>query len=137
MSNQNQAVTLTAEQLKEMLVEMAKEIRKPADPTPEQLAAIESDKETRRQQAELVRNQMENKRIEQSLCSHRRPRDSSSTCVYVRDGNYLICQQCQGMIHPEPRPTGEAGKETAHHIYDTNLFNTHLQLSQASLTTFA
>lgn len=137
MSNQNQAISLTADQLKDLMLTMAKELRKPADPTPEQLATIESEKASRRQQAELVKAKIDNDQLLQSLCSHVRPVNNSSTCVYVRDGNYMICQQCQAMIHPEPRPTGEAGKDTAHHIYNTSLFNIHRQLSQAGMSTFA
>lgn len=49
MSSQNQAVTLTAEQLKDLMLTMAKELRKPADPTPEELAQAENDRKSRPQ----------------------------------------------------------------------------------------
>ena len=41
-----QAVTLTPTQLKEMFVEMAKELRRPADPTEEQLAGYRQEFKT-------------------------------------------------------------------------------------------
>lgn len=144
MSNQNEAaVTLTASQLKEMFVEMAKEIRRPADPTPEQLAQKENDRASRRSNAEGQLELLRQKRALQKACTHTRPGNGSSTCVYVyaqanqpNTGHYVICQQCQAMIHPEPRPTGPLGKDLENHIFDTGLFNIHYQKAMASATTF-
>lgn len=136
-----QAVTLTPSQLKEMFVEMAKELRRPADPTPEQLAQKQTDQDARRQTAESQLQIMRNKAAEQKACTHTRT-NGTSTCVYIypqangHTGNYVICQQCQAMIHAEPRPTGELAKETQSHIYDTNLFNIHFAKAQASATNF-
>jgi hypothetical protein len=137
----SQAITLTADQLKEMLVTMAAEIRRPADPTPEQAAQKLTDQEARRSTAEMQFQIMRNRQAEQSACSHTR-RDGSSSCVYVypqasgATGNFVICQQCQAMIHPEPRPTGALAQETQSHIYDTRLFNIHYAKAQASATNF-
>ena len=141
MSEKEQAVTLTPSQLKEMFVEMAKELRRPADPTPEQEAQKQTDQDARRSTAEMQLQIIRNKRAEQEACTHMR-RDGSSSCVYVYPqssgvtGNFVICQQCQAMIHPEPRPTGPLAQETQNHIYDTRLFNTHFAKAQASATNF-
>jgi len=137
----NQAVTLTAEQLKDLMLSMAAELRKPADPTPEQAAQKENDLRDRRSNAEMQLQIIRNRAAEQQACSHER-RDGSSSCVYVypqangQTGNFVICQQCQAMIHPEPRPTGPLAQETQNHIYDTRLFNTHFAKAQASATNF-
>ena len=138
----SQAITLTPEQLKAMFVEMVKELRRAADPTPEQLAQKQTDLDARRSTAESQLQIMRNKQAEQSACSHMR-RDGSSSCVYVfpqadglSTGNFVICQQCQAMIHPEPRPTGPLAQETQSHIYDTRLFNIHYAKAQASATNF-
>jgi len=143
MSDQKpQAIALTAEQLKDLMLSMAQELRKPADPTPEQLAQKQTDLDARRSTAESQLQIMRNKMAEQAACSHMR-RDGSSSCVYVypqadglQTGNFVICQQCQAMIHPEPRPTGKLAQETQSHIYDTRLFNIHYAKAQASATNF-
>lgn len=142
MEKQNQAVSLTPEQLQDMLLTMAKELRRPADLTPEQLAQQQTDREQRAANAQMQAEKERRRRLEQAACTHCR-RDGTSTCVYVypdanyaHTGNFLICQQCQGMIHPEPRPTGPIAKEVENHIFDTNLFNLHYQKSMHSATNF-
>jgi hypothetical protein len=129
------AVTLSAEQLQEMLMTMARELRKPADKTPEQLAEIEQSKNDRKATAQLQLRKIENKMAEQKACPHRR-KDRTSCCVYEYMGAYLICQACQGIIHAGTRPEGDAGKETSTHIYDTRMFNEHFVETQAGMTTF-
>lgn len=139
LSNQNNipqgSVTLTADQLQQMFITMAREIRKPADPTPQELAQIESDKAMREETARLQRAKVDKVAADQAACVHRR-KDRSTHCVYEYSGQYLICQGCQGIIKPEPRPTGDAAKETSHHIYNTRMFNEHFTESQAGATTF-
>jgi hypothetical protein len=144
LSNQNETVSLSvvqkmleaqAEQNREAMKELAKALRAPADLTPQQLAQAESDRQMREDTARLQRAKVEKTAADQKSCVHRR-KDRSTHCVYEYAGQYLICQGCQGIIHPEPRPTGEAAKETSHHIYDTRMFNEHFTESQAGATTF-
>jgi hypothetical protein len=51
-------------------------------------------------------------------------------------GGYLICQQCQAIIHAGTRPEGDLGKETSNHIYDNRMFSEHFAETQAGATTF-
>lgn len=135
MSSQNQAVTLTAEQLKDLMLTMAKELRKPADPTPEELAQAENDRKSRESTAKLQLEKLEREQANRMACTHRR-KDRTTSMVYEYMGGYLICQQCQAIVHPGVRPGGDAGKETANHFYDTRLFNEHFVETQAGMTTF-
>jgi hypothetical protein len=135
MSDQKQAVTLTPDQLQQLLVNMAKEIRRPADPTPQQLAEIEDARKSREENARLQLAKLNNQMAVQSACTHRR-KDRTTTCVYEYMGSYLICQQCQAIIHAGSRPAGNLGKETSNHLYDTRMFNEHFQETQAGATTF-
>lgn len=143
MSEKNQAtITLTAEQLESMFVRMAQEIRRPADPTPEQLAQKENDRRDREANARGVLEEMEGRRRLQMACSHERI-NGGSTCVYVygqqnnpAHGGYVICQQCQAIIHPGERPTGPNAADSASHFYDTALFNRHYQKAMAQATNF-
>jgi rRNA-processing protein FCF1 len=118
MSQEKPSVSFTAEQLQEMLRTVLQEARKPADPTPAQIAELEAAQTARKQQAELVLAEAARKKAEQEACIHLR-RDGTSTGVYVENGNYIICQQCQAIIRPE-----------------TNLamFNRLFQLSQSPAT---
>jgi RNA polymerase-binding transcription factor DksA len=128
-------VSLTAEQLKEMLVTMAQEIRKPAELTPKQLAEEAQAKADRESTAKLQLIKLENQINLQHACTHRR-KDRTTSCVYEYMGAYLICQQCQAIIHHGARPAGDLGKETSNHIFDTRMFNEHFQETQAGATTF-
>jgi hypothetical protein len=76
------------------------ESRKPLPLTEQQEAAKLQDMEMRRQQADLIKADEDRKLREQEACSHVR-RDGTTTGVYVQDGNYILCQQCQKVIRPE------------------------------------
>lgn len=136
------AVTLTPDQLKDLLVSMAQELRKPADPTPEQLAQKQNDLEARKGIAQMQLEGIEAKKRLQAACAHTRAFNGSSTCVYIypqsdgKSGNYVICQQCQAIIHPGVRPEGPLGKDLENHIFDTQLFNIHYQKAMSSPTNF-
>lgn len=136
MTAQNQAVTLTAEQLKELMVAMAQELRKPPEPTEAEKAAIEQDLQFRRDRGQQELQRLANKRQEQATCLHLR-KDGSSTCVHIFGTNnlndYMICQQCQGMIHADPAPSGPLAREFEQgHIFNTRLFNEHFIKSQGT-----
>jgi hypothetical protein len=132
MSDQKpQAITLTAEQLKEMLVTMATELRRPADPTPQQAAEIENDKRMREDRAAIELEKIAKRKLEQSMCDHSRE-DGTGACVPVYNNqngiDFLACQACQAIIHAGERPTkGDAAKDTENHIFDTQIFNRELR----------
>jgi hypothetical protein len=119
----------------EQLLWLVQEMRRPPDPTPEKLAELESDKAMRAETAKLQLAKVKQVQDTQAACVHRR-KDRSTHCVYEYSGQYLICQGCQAIIKPEPRPTGPEAKETSHHIYNTRMFNEHFTESQAGATTF-
>jgi hypothetical protein len=132
MSDQkSQAITLTADQLKEMLVTMAAEIRRPADPTPQQAAEIENNRRMREDRAQIELQKIAHRRLEQSMCDHSRE-DGSGACVPVYNNqngiDFLACQSCQAIIHAGERPTtGDAAKDTENHIFDTQIYNRELR----------
>lgn len=151
MANQNDSFSMEqlqkilafqAEQNRIQMEKLAETLRKPLDPTPEQLAEKESNDSMRRATAESELQRIASRKREQAACSHLR-RDGTSSCVFIygdpsqpNQGNYVICQQCNGKIRPEPRPTGLLAREWENDIFDTNLFNIHFVKSQASMTTF-
>lgn len=124
MEKEKAAVAITADELKSILSTVIAEARKPPEPTEEEKAVMASEKAMRKQTAEQSLAAMENKRREQAACIHMR-RDGSSTAVYVHNGNFFICQQCQAVIHPGVRPEGS---DDTMGIYDTQLFNRLFQL---------
>src|SRR6266704_5729693 len=92
-------LTLTASQLQEMLVTMAKEIRRPADPTPKEQRELDRDYQDRLEGAKAVRQQMANRAWQKKTCSHRRT--NGTTCaVFVGSLSLMICQHCQALIYP-------------------------------------
>jgi hypothetical protein len=111
--------------MKDMLVAVLQEARKPADPTPQQIAQLEQDQAMRKEQGALVLLTLANKRREQEACIHMR-RDNTTTAVYIAGGNYIICQHCQAKIRPGVAPAGDDGQD----FYDTPLFNRLWTLSQ-------
>lgn len=132
MSDQKPAITLTADQLQQMLTTMAREIRKPAEDTPAQAAEKEQSKQMRKDRAQIELNKRASQKLNQSLCDHSRE-DGTSACVPVYDnrGNvdFLICQANQCVIRHGERPTGEAAKDVEMHIFDTQIFNRELRRS--------
>lgn len=117
---------LTAQQLKDLLMAVIAEGRKPAPLTEAQEAAFKQELDMRRdmglQQLQLIAN----KRAEQAACSHYR-RDNSCSGVFISDGYYIICQQCQAKVRPGVAPD----KDQSGDIYDTNLFNRLFQSTQS------
>lgn len=123
MSNrtEEQPVTPTLSLTPEQLMEMIREMRKPSDKTPEQLAKEADDKQRRADQAQLVHIRNENRVREQNMCPHLRREDGSARTVYVQNGNFIICQECQKIMRPET---------------DLQEFNRFFILSNATRTTF-
>lgn len=122
----DQKITMSAEQFEAMMLRMAQELRKPPEPTDEQKARMEQEKQMREDQAKLALARMENDRRERLACIHRR-KDGTNNAVYVPNGHFMICQSCQAVIRPGTAPEGDLGVD----IYNTALFNELFQLQSA------
>ena len=93
------------------------EAKKPAPATERELANIKEAQELRAETASNVLAKIEAKKFEQKTCTHAHSTGESHG-VYIVDGNYILCQKCQGKIRPED---GVSKDKSA--IYDTALFN--------------
>jgi hypothetical protein len=128
---QSGGMNITAEQLMEIL----KEVRKPADPTPLELRKLEQQQEARKQMGLKQRDIEENNRRIRRFCSHIR-RDGTARVVHVKghhfvgDPGYLICQKCRAIIKPGTAPKNNYQD----HFYDTELFNKLFQMSTGGNT---
>src|SRR5690348_4277239 len=91
------------EQVEAMMARLVSEMKKPAEPTPEEKAKMEAAKADRAEQAKLSLAVMEGKRREREACIHRR-KDGTNATVYVANGHFMICQACQAVIRPGERP---------------------------------
>jgi hypothetical protein len=133
--SEEKGLNLTAKQLQELVTAAVTaavaETKKPAPLTEQQIAEINQANEMRLQQRDLVLQGEANKKALQSACSHSRAENGSSTAVYVANGNYLICQVCQGKIRPYVPAEEQADPNS---IYDTNLFNRMFQLAGSKAT---
>jgi len=119
----------------ERTAQLIQAIKAPPELTPKQKAEEAQAQADREATAQLQLNRLKSQLALQQACTHRR-KDRTTTCVYEYMGGYLICQQCQGIIHAGARPQGDLVKETSNHIYDTRMFNEHFQETQAGATTF-
>lgn len=114
MSQEKASVNISNDQLQSMLEAVITAARQAPEPTEAEKAQIAQSLIDRKQQAELVHIQAQNKKAEQEACVHMR-RDNTCAAVYVANGNFMICQHCQKIIRPETELT---------------LFNRLFQLSQ-------
>lgn len=130
--SEEKGMSLTPKQLQDLITAAVTaavaESKKPAPLTEQQIAEIQQANEMRLQQRDLILQGEANKAALKRACSHRRSakEGGGTTTVYVQNGNYLICQQCQGIIRPEV----EEKLQDPSSIYDTRLFNTHFQDAQ-------
>lgn len=125
-----------AEQNRLSMLELAKALRAPADLTESEQAVKEQELAMRKERGKIELQRIQGREIEQENCIHIR-KDGTSTCVHIHGDNslndFMICQQCQGMIHAGAPPTGALAKEFEHgHIFNTRLFNEHLIKSQVT-----
>ena len=111
----------------EQLTTLIQEIKKPEPPSELEQKKLKQAQDSRRQLASTHAEVAESKRRQQKICTHLR-RDGTSRAVYVKQGNYLICQKCQVIVRPEDA----AKKSHDNTIYDTNLFNRLFQMSATS-----
>jgi hypothetical protein len=111
----------------EQLTALIKEIKKPEPPSEAEQRKLQQAQDARNQLALTQGEVAESKKRAQRICTHLR-RDGTSRAVYVKHGNYLLCQKCQVIVRPE----GADKKTHVNTIYDTNLFNRLFQMSATS-----
>jgi hypothetical protein len=88
----------------------------------EQRAEMVQKQQYRQATAQSVRDDIENKKLIQQVCSHEHP-NGASRSVYVTERTgpgYMICLKNQCKIRPEPKPAKNADSGA---IYDTTMFN--------------
>src|SRR5690348_8979351 len=106
---EEKAVTLTPSQLKDLMVEMAREIRRPADLSAEEIAAAEQDKKMRADTAQLEIAKAANRRwLQEYGCDHNRE-DGTCAAVHVANMGLIQCQRCNALVYPEGFPGVEYG----------------------------
>jgi hypothetical protein len=139
MSEQNkkeETVTLTTSALKEILADQAsqnadnlrtivEELKKPTVLEQKELNRLDREtkdrQEERKANSDAQKQKIENKRLNQQICSHKH-RDGNSHCVLVQvqhQPDYILCQKNQCKIRPGKAPDGYKGTD----IYDTRLYN--------------
>lgn len=124
-------VAITASDLRDILMSVIQEARKPVI-TEKELREIAQLQEERKQNAANVKLERENRMNLRKNCSHFR-RDGTCRAVYVKgsgpdSGNFMICQFCQGIIMPGVAPAKYDGE----YIYDNALFNNLFQAAGAA-----
>jgi hypothetical protein len=152
MSTETKVLSLTGNDLKEILKQQADESAKNTReiiaamkaPTAieqqklDQLQAqIESKNQERREQAELTKQNMANEAFRKKTCAHEGGKPTHSHVVFVSDdiGGYCLCQACRAVIRPEnqlghfPKDFQKSRQDV---IFDTGLFNKVFQKTDAS-----
>lgn len=128
---QEAAIALTPTDLEKIIAGAVKaaveEAKKPVVSEAEQ-RQIETDQQIRRDQAAQIKADMAQKKAMQRICSHKH-RDGQTHCVYIPDGNYILCQKCQVKIRPEAEPKDYKGTD----IYDVETFNEIFQTLNTEL----
>lgn len=138
MSEQNkqETVNLSTSALKEILADQARqnaenlrtivdELKKPTEIQQKELDRLDAEakarQEERKANAGAQKQLIENKRFNQSVCSHKH-RHGNTHCVLVQvqhQPDYILCQKNQCKIRPGKAPEGYKGTD----IYDTRLYN--------------
>lgn len=141
-AKQEETVAIKASDLKDIVATaVATAIAETRKPSEKELKEIAARQEERRQGAAEIKEEIANRKAFQAICSHgqNRGRDQSkSAMVFVNQdfpkmpggGKYFICQQCQAKVVPGPAPK-EPNPEYPEFIYDTALWNKHLQMQSA------
>jgi predicted RNase H-like nuclease (RuvC/YqgF family) len=133
-------VTLTKAELKQLIQEakaeqpdlqtiletVIREIKKPTALEQKELdrqqREIESSNQERLDNSQSIIARLEQKRWEQSTCNHEHAQGQSH-CVFILDGNYMLCQKNQCIIRPGTAPANYQGSD----VYNTQLFNSIFQ----------
>lgn len=133
-----EAVSLTVDQLKELLQEMRRPVL-----TEDDIRRIEQKKRDAEEGAALEAERREMARRNIQLCGHMMefPWNNMPAAVYIKpvsgvdpcskdplSGNYFLCQHCQARIHPG-QPVEGFSYDSVRDVFDTETFN---QLWRAS-----
>jgi hypothetical protein len=118
-------ITITKEDLANIVAAAVKAARAPTDIEQQKLDAQKVDHEAkqarRKALAKNIKQEMETKRRIRSGCLHEQP-NGNSRAPYIAEKNgsgYLICLKCQEKVRPGPKPANPDFGCT----YDTPLFN--------------
>ena len=105
--SQPAAASISADQLKDILAAVIAEARKPVV-TDKEILEAKHAQEMRASKAELVKEQMRNKKFQQETCTHMR-KDGSCRAVFVKGSGpdvepFMICQGCQDITLASKEP---------------------------------
>lgn len=122
-----QMMSEQARQNAEMLKEVIQELKKPTileqQALDREVKALLDANEERKTNSAGMKQQMADKRITRSICSHKH-RDGNSHCVFIMEKapspGYILCQKNQCKIRPGSVPPQNPDIGA---IYDTSLFN--------------
>jgi hypothetical protein len=100
-------ISLTSSELEKILTRIVEAAKAPVV-TDREKREMEEHQEARRQSVEQIKEQERQIEYRQNvLCDHRRHgkiNEGSSRCVYVQNGDFLICQACQKIIRRAVEP---------------------------------
>lgn len=125
----NANVTLTKEDLRDLVTAAIRSAREPDPPTKQQLAEIQMAQQLREETAKGVLEKKKNERwFQEHGCSHEHSKQAGggTHCVHVRDNDhldsagYIMCQLCQGRVRPEDPKWKKLDPDA---IFNTALFN--------------
>lgn len=111
----------------EMLKSVIQELRKPTileqHALDREAAELIARNEERKTNSQGILQQMRDKQVTQSICSHKH-RDGNSHCVFIMEKapspGYILCQKNQCKVRPGLAPSQNPDIGA---IYDTGLFN--------------
>lgn len=124
----SQALTLSKDDLKEILAAAIAEAKKPEPPNEKEIAEIQQAQQMRRETADSVKLRKENEKFLQSQCTHEHSKQAGggTHAVYVRDNDhpadagFILCQFCQIRVRPESEKWRQLDPDAT---FDTALFN--------------
>lgn len=131
--SEKQAISLTKQDLADILVMAMQEAKKPAPPTPQQEADIALAQEQRKATAASVAEQKRNARwFQEHGCTHEHLKSAGggTHCTFVKDNDipqspgYVLCQKCQGRFRPDEPLMRKLDPDA---IFDTATYNRLMQ----------
>jgi len=120
--------TLITTSVTAAVVAMAKEMRKPPEPTPQEQDDLQTKQEERRAMADGKQQKANERWFQEHGCQHKHSGPLGGThCVYVQDNGipqspgFVLCMRCQGRFRPD-EPLMRRLDPTA--IFDAVKYNT-------------
>ena len=105
------------------------ETNKPKPKTPQELAEIQQAQQHRKDTADGIKREKENKRyMQEKICTHEHSKQAGggTHCVHVRDNDhpdspgFIYCQNCEGRFRPDSEKWRKLDPNA---IFDTAKFN--------------